>query len=165
MKEELNLSWPYRVFKDTENSIYTFTTKNQIQYNILFSDAQHYFADYNDIHSDLKIYSIDIQNISSKNAPLDFSTEYTIGAIVKNFFMNTDYSLLYICDISDNKQDKRKNKFKSWFENHNIGNLILKKEKTIKELYHTTLLFHTENPHKDKIVFMFQKYMEYLDEK
>lgn len=167
MKEELNLQCPYKVLKDRQNYIYYFTTKNQIEYSVVFSEASSYFVELQSFDERVakKIFAITLEKISTEKAPLDFDTEKTMNSIIHHFFEDKQNSLLYICDISDNKQDKRKKKFNNWYSRSKFSSVINKTERSILNLYHTGLFFHVDNSYKEKILEIYYEYIDELNDK
>lgn len=151
MIEELNLQCPYKVTIDSENFIYSFTTKNGIKYNIIFSDSMSYFSDTSTIGNISKIYSITIDKISNEKPILDTDVELTIDAVIIHFFKDTEKSIVYYCDNSDQKEKSRARKFGAWYLNSEFNSQTTKINNTIEisgqeDTHFTSIIYHNDKP-------------------
>jgi len=84
MKEELNFQSPYKVF--FEENVYTFETKNNHKYRVSFNLSNDYF-EYTSTFKELKkVYTLNVEKISSHKEPLDVKVQKTIDQILQFFF-------------------------------------------------------------------------------
>lgn len=104
MKEELNLQCPYKVFKENEESVYSFTTKNGIEYKVLFSELTNTFNGTSTEQDIQKVYDLTIEKILDNKEPFDPNTSKTVNKIVEEFFKDKDNSIFYTCNHIDKKQ-------------------------------------------------------------
>ena len=114
MKEELNLECQYKVFKDNATSTYYFTTKNQIEYRIAFTELTDTFNGTTTSNKIKKVYDLTIERVTKETEPFDPNTGKTINKIVEEFFKDKENSIFYICNHTDDKQKKRPNTFRKW---------------------------------------------------
>lgn len=166
MKKELNLQCPYKVYSDFENFTYSFTTKFEVDYTIIFVDVISNFSNTSSGKKLSRIFSLNL--IRNTNIPiqLDINIEKTIIAILDHFFENKNNSLIYLCDVEDFKQLKRKLKFDLWFEkskNNENFKKIDYENKIENTSYFSSLIFHHENPMAIDLENSFYEYFKSLD--
>lgn len=164
MKKALNLQCPYSVFLDTDTFIYSFNTKNQIEYNVLFASMSALFDD-TSVGSEIKeIYTISINKLTNSNEPFDSDVGKTIDCIIGNFFVDKEKSIIYLCDNTDRKQSKRNLKFERWYQQSIMKKSLTKIDRTIniddENTHITSLIYHNENPFKSSLE---QGYYEVID--
>lgn len=105
---------PYNYFFDEVTSTYSFTTKNNIEYKIVFIvDETLDIA--SEIHIE-NIYQIVIEKITDGIEPLDILVSKTIQNIITAFFENIKNSLIYVCSENDEKAETRFNVFNRWYK-------------------------------------------------
>ncbi len=102
---------------------YTFTTANNIEYLVLFRQADAYFRDLCTICHN--IYEVVIQPIKYKKPPpKDYNVGTTIAEIVNHFYFikgnSYDKVLFFICDDNDCKEHLRFELFKRWYHQHSL---------------------------------------------
>ncbi len=172
MKEELNLQCPYKVFKNTDTSIYNFTTKNNIEYKIVFTELTEVFNGTSTGESIEKVYDLTIEKISEGVEPFDPDTGKTINKITEEFFKDKDNSIFYICNHIDNKQKKRSDTFTKWGNeisqeisvNHITRNY---KVNYISEKYlqYSGLIYHSDNQFYESITTAYNELIDYWDDR
>ena len=160
---------PYNYFFDEVTSTYSFTTKNDIEYKIVFIvDETLDIA--SEIHIE-NIYQIVIEKITDGIEPLDILVSKTIQNIITAFFENIKNSLIYVCSEDDEKAETRFNVFNRWYNKSTIesvtkvDNIInCESEGNIYTIY-TSLLYHNENPNVDYILEAYHKIENILNDK
>lgn len=160
---------PYNYTFNEETSTYTFTTKNDIEYKIVFIvDETLDIA--SEVHIE-NIYQIIIEKITDKIEPFDGLVSRTIENVISAFFVNVQNSLIYVCSENDEKAETRFNVFNRWYENSSlesvtkVDNIIkCESEGNIYVIY-TSLLYHKENPNVEYILEAYQKIESILNEK
>ena len=167
MIEELNLQCQYKVTIDSENFIYSFTTKNGIEYNIIFSDSMNYFSDTSTIGKISKIYSITIDKVSNSKPVLDSDVELTIDAVIIHFFKDTEKSIVYYCDNSDLKEKSRARKFNTWYSNSQFNSQATKINNTIEikgqeDTHFTSIIYHNDNPFSSDLTIAYHEMVDGL---
>lgn len=168
MKKELNLQCPYKVFFDTDSKFYTFTTKNGIEYKILFADTCNLFEGTSTASYITKVHYLTIEKETKVTEPLDDNTRETIETIITQFFSDKENSLLYVCDCNDGKELKRKLKFSNWYEKSSLKTSVTKIDKTITtedNIHYSSLIYHTENPFKSSLEQAYYEISDNLDNK
>lgn len=164
MKKELNFQCLYRVILDSDTFIYSFTTKNHIQYNIAFADSVSVFQGTSTELDIIKVHSLTIVKMSKVKEQLDINVQRTIDCIIKHFFNDRENSIIYLCDSSDKKELKRLNKFNSWYEKSSFKNEIIKIDEAIPSIdtiHYTSLMYHIENPFQNSLK---QGYYDIIEE-
>jgi len=155
MIKELELVCLYKVTLDTTSGIYSFTTKNNISYDVIFNDAVEYFQGTTTYGNLSNIYSLILEKRTDVIEPLDREVQNTVDAILQHFFEDTSNSLLYICQTKDGKGLKRFNKFNKWYDDSLYNVNLEKKDELLYEsngtINYTSLIYHTENPFKDSL--------------
>ncbi len=160
---------PYNYTFNEETSTYTFTTKNDIEYKIVFIvDETLDIA--SEVHIE-NIYQIIIEKITDKIEPFDGLVSRTIENVISAFFVNVQNSLIYVCSENDEKAETRFNVFNRWYKNSSlesvskVDNIIkCESEGSIYVIY-TSLLYHKENPNVEYILEAYQKIESILNEK
>lgn len=159
----------YNYTFDEETSTYTFITKNDIEYKIVFIvDETLNIA--SDVHIE-NVYQIIIEKITDKIEPFDGLVSKTIQNAITLFFSNVQNSLIYVCSENDEKSETRFNVFNRWYKNSSlesvtkVDNIIkCESEGNIYVIY-TSLLYHKENPNVGYILEAYQKIESILNEK
>lgn len=164
MIKELKLQCLYKVYLDTNTSIYSFLTKNEIKYQIIFIEANSYYKGTSFYDKICNVYSLFVEKESTQNEPKDIETKKTINEIVKFFFSNTENILIYQCETRDGRGLSRFRTFNYWFESCSIKDELVKIDKSIKDgfgvVHYTTLLYHKENTIKE---YLETSHQEVLD--
>lgn len=107
--EKINSKAPYQVTTSAYGD-FRFLTSLGINYVISFEE-DHPFGG-------CDTYQFVIQKIEQQKSPHDPLVEQTILAIIDVFFSSYLNVLLYICDDSDGREEKRNRLFLTWFEKH-----------------------------------------------
>jgi len=88
-------------------------------------DCYQFFTDYG-VHCSVEFvlddslmsretYHLIIVNVNHKKSPNDIKVRDTIITIIDEFFVQNNYTLLYICETGDRKQALRNRLFERWF--------------------------------------------------
>lgn len=160
---------PYNYSFNEATRTYTFTTKNDIEYQIVFIVDETL-----DIASDVHIgnvYQIIIEKITDKTEPFDGLVSKTIENVITDFFVNVQNSLIYVCSENDEKAETRFNVFNRWYKKSRLES-VTKVDNIIKcesegDIYviYTSLLYHKENPNVGHILEAYRKIESILNEK
>ncbi len=150
-------------------STYNFTTKNDIEYKIVFIIDETLDVA-SEVHIE-NIYQIIIEKITAKIEPFDVLVSKTIENIISTFFANVQNSLIYVCSENDEKAESRFNVFNRWYRNSTlesitkVDNIInCESEGNIYTIY-TSLLYHNENPNVHNILEAYHKIENILNDK
>jgi Family of unknown function (DUF6169) len=136
---------------------YFFETDNQIQYVVKFGDGSRYFLD---LPSHLPVYELSVFPVGLKEEqtpPLDLKIEITVGAIIKDFLIEYENSILYICDTNDKRASIRYRKFNSWHSRHNSAEFT-KVDSTFvinNVQIFASLIVRESNPFYDEVIEVF----------
>ncbi|OJX49865.1 MAG: hypothetical protein BGO88_08935 [Flavobacterium sp. 38-13] len=158
---------PYKVTIDSESFTYSFTTKNGIEYNIIFSDSMSYFSDTSTVKKLSKIYSITIDKVSDEKPQLDTDVELTIDAVITHFFKDIEKSIVYYCYTADHKERSRARKFNAWYTNSPFNINTTKIDNTIEvpddEYHHfTSIIYHKDNPFSSDLTVAYYEMVDGL---
>ena len=159
---------PYKYQFELASNIYKFTTKNSVEYRIAFV-IDETFSAISGIEIN-NIYQIIIERVTDGAERFDSLVSLTIKNIVQEFFQNSENSMIYICDDSDNKGITRFNTFERWYWSSQMSEYIVKVDNIIKcnsenqifTLY-TSLLFHKNNINKKTILEVYNAIEEILN--
>lgn len=159
----------YNYTFNEDTSAYTFTTRNNIEYKIVFIVDETL-----DIASEVHIenvYQIIVEKITDKIEPFDGLVSKTIENVITAFFLNAQNSLIYVCSENEEKAETRFNVFNRWHKNSNLKS-VAKVDNIIKcesegDIYiiYTSLLYHKKNPNIKHILEAYQKIESILNEK
>jgi len=155
----INSFSPYQVTRAEEGS-YVFQTSKGIHYTISFEE-------------DVEIggcptYQLILKKVEQVKSGYDPKVEPSILAIIDEFFHSYLNVLLYICDTSDGREEKRNRLFLKWFEKHADPNrfTIRTGKTTIGEhLLYITLIFENRNPLQSEILAQIEKDSYLLSDK
>ncbi|MDW8852649.1 DUF6169 family protein [Flavobacterium sp. MMLR14_040] len=164
------MSIPYNYYLKDNSQFYYFITKNTIEYRVAFIRDETFSA-VSGLEID-NIFQIIIEKVSNKLEKLDTRVFATIQEIVRLFFINSQNSMIYICDDKDNKGTKRFNVFNRWYQKSDLTEIIMKKDNIItcnsnnQDLtIYSSLLYHQNNKNKKTIVEVYNTIQEILNEK
>ena len=107
--DQINARAPYPVIEVAENA-FAFITNEGVRYSIGFME------DSNLGISD--IYHFYITNIDNQKTQHDPLLSETVFVALEEFFNSSNRSMLYLCDMHDNRQAVRNRLFVYWFANH-----------------------------------------------
>lgn len=146
---------------------YSFETDNKIQYSAQFKDGSKFFLD---LPFYIPVYEFAVLPIGlpkDQTPPLDLRIEMTIGAIIKDFLVAYENSVLYICDMKDKRAATRFRKFNSWYNRQN--DLAFKKIDTRFFVFDieifASLIVHESNLFFDELIEIFLAQKEKLEGK
>lgn len=154
---------PYKIFKSTKGSYYSFKTKNGISYRCFFSvQNQHNNLLGLPLKSTVYTFSFYPTRKTEKVA-YDRIISVTIAELLNRFFnRNPNVIISYICDNSDLRAIKRQYNFEKWFiSNNNDPKKSLVKGDIANVLYVGAILLK-EHPEKNKIQEFFQSEIKQL---
>lgn len=159
----------YNYTFNEKTGTYTFVTKNDIEYKIVFIvDETLDIA--SEVHIE-NIYQIIIEKITDKIEPFDGLVSKTIENVITAFFANVQNSLIYVCSENDEKAETRFNVFNRWYKNSSlesvtkVDNIIKCESEGNVYVIYTSLLYHNENPNVGYILEAYQKIESILNEK
>lgn len=105
--ESINEKSPYLVEQIGEETFQFFT-----QHGVLYAIE---FMPDDILMPNEDTYQFMIENKNHVASPRDYKVRDTIIAIVDEFFIKNNSTMLYICETGDNKQAARNRLFESWF--------------------------------------------------
>lgn len=145
-----------------KNNSFIFETDLGIVYEVKFKPSDYLFSNLMLSSNFIYEFVIDVAiNPTSKNPPLDIKVSVTVANIFQDFFFKNNSNVaIYICDVSDNKQDLRRRKFDSWFYTHQ-GEEFIKIDKSLVDNNHKihpiSLIIHRNNPKFTEIISAFKE--------
>ena len=154
--DQINARAPYHVTEVAENA-YAFITNEGVRYSIGFME------DSNLGISD--IYHFYITNIDNQKTQHDPLLSETVFVALEEFFNSSNRSMLYLCDMHDNRQAVRNRLFVYWFANHakhNLLTLITREFEYQKDVYYTGLILRNDNPQYSDIINTFNGFLNNL---
>jgi Family of unknown function (DUF6169) len=152
----MSIPQPYRTTYRANK--YYFETDNSVDYSVEFTDGVRYFMN---LPPHIPVFEFNVKVINAVDIigkPYDPRVEATIVDILSTFFNDNKNSLIYICDNLDNRQRGRRRKFDGWFRKSNTT-LVEKYDIDFSFLdmqFLTSFMVHTQNPHKDLLIKLFQ---------
>ncbi|MEO8149182.1 MAG: DUF6169 family protein [Bacteroidia bacterium] len=159
----------YNYIFDNITSTYNFTTKNNILYRVAFIvDSTFTTISQEEIPN---VYQLIVEKANDEIEPLDAKVSWTIGDIVERFLDNIKNSLVYVCADIDSRASIRLDTFDRWYQRSDAREKILKIDKIIqieihKEMHrlYTSLMFHKDNPHRKKLISIYNNIEKFLNE-
>jgi len=113
---------------------------------------------------EFRVFSLSLET-DSERPMFDYWIKHTIVKVVSDFLRNDSNVILYICDNTDNRENKRFNAFQYWYDKaiefHNyVGkyDYIIKSENDY--FIYSSILYNKENPLSDLIIEDFKKQMQ-----
>lgn len=159
--QAINQKSAYQVLQKNSNT-FLFITDNSVTLEVGFVE------DYTlEIEG---VYQFFILNDSSdiSHTPKDPNIKQTIFAIFEEFFKQDSSTILYVCDISDGRQNVRDRLFRIWFEEyHDKYSYCLEHAQIAVEdtEYFISILSRADNPNWEKILISFRSMAEDLQMK
>ncbi|MCC8068671.1 MAG: DUF6169 family protein [Ruminococcus sp.] len=157
----INAIAPYKVTAATQPDTYLFRTDFGVAYKILFVR--------DDLLQSEKAYHLYVIKLNNLPSPSDIKVKHTILAVLKNYFLLNNSTLLYICDTGDNKQASRNRLFKQWFntfsdkENYICIDSKIKDENGIDN--YAAMISRLDNPNLENTIQEFVFTVKCLSEK
>lgn len=94
---------------------------------------------------------------------MDTNIGETIAVMMNKFFLKNPESILfYICENKDGRGFVRQNRFKKWFEKHNISPKKVLITGNISGLIHVDVLMLDINPERSIVRTHFEDHMQQL---
>lgn len=100
-------------------TIFEFTTDSGLVYGVYFVGGEKYLRGNPNYRGYIKEFGFDTisANHTSEVPTRDVRIKYTILAILKEYIDNNIHSsIIYVCDYSDGRQQKRSKLFNRWFD-------------------------------------------------
>ncbi|MCA0228998.1 MAG: hypothetical protein LCH91_00955 [Bacteroidetes bacterium] len=167
-REELssqNQKYDFEFLSGEENT-YSFQTRNEFVYEVLFRPTPYLFGD-TSLYANF-VYELIIRvarnNSSKQSPPFDPLVAPTIAEIFTDFYIKAPLTIaIYICDSSDNRQFVRQAKFNRWFEYFDKDDFT-KLDDVIRDSegnrYPVSLILKYNNPHRKAIFLAFLELIE-----
>lgn len=114
-------------------------------------------------------YHLVIVNVNHQKSPSDAKVRDTIIAIIDEFFIENNTTLLYICETGDKKQALRNRLFERWFSmykrkaQYTFVASSLKDEEGIEN--YTAIIVRNDNPELSAIIAEFTETISLLSSK
>ena len=114
-------------------------------------------------------YHLVIVNVNHQKSPSDVKVRDTIIAIIDEFFIENNTTLLYICETGDKKQALRNRLFERWFSTYErkaqytFVASSLKDEEGIEN--YTAIIVRNDNPELSAIIAEFTETISLLSSK
>jgi hypothetical protein len=114
-------------------------------------------------------YHLVIVNVNHQKSPSDVKVRDTIIAIIDEFFVENNTTLLYICETGDKKQALRNRLFERWFSTYKrkaqytFVASSLKDEEGIEN--YTAIIVRNDNPELSAIIAEFTETISLLSSK
>ena len=114
-------------------------------------------------------YHLIIVNVNHQKSPSDVKVRDTIIAIIDEFFVENNTTLLYICETGDKKQALRNRLFECWFSTYErkaqytFVASSLKDEEGIEN--YTAIIVRNDNPELSAIIAEFTETISLLSSK
>lgn len=153
--EQIN-NTPYKLEQVGTNS-FVFSTKFGLRYNIGFTE------DYTFLEEGVyQFYIVNLDHSHFKNDPL---VRETIQSVIEAFFQIAPVTMLYICDMSDNRQSSRDRLFHSWFVEYSKQaeyTLINERVNFDGVYYFASIMLRKDHPAHDSIIKLFKDFISDL---
>lgn len=114
-------------------------------------------------------YHLVIVNVNHQKSPSDVKVRDTIIAIIDEFFVENNMTLLYICETGDKKQALRNRLFERWFSTYDrkaqytLVASSLKDDEGIEN--YTAIIVRNDNPELSAIIAEFTETISLLSSK
>jgi len=158
--QTINESSPYEVSEVGENC-YQFFTNYDVHCTVEFV--------LDDSLMSREAYHLVIVNVNHQKSPSDVKVRDTIIAIIDDFFIENNTTLLYICETGDKKQALRNRLFERWFSTYERRNQYtfvassLKDDEGIEN--YAAIIVRNDNPDLSAIVAEFTTTISLLSSK
>ncbi|MPR36174.1 DUF6169 family protein [Salmonirosea aquatica] len=142
-------------FLGGSDSAYIFPTRFGITYEVRFKPSGYLFGDEQPFADSIfEVVLLPARGDADKEKPLDARIPSTVAAIVKDFFIQKETVLLYICEDNDGRGAVRNRKFGQWFNFYKLE-YHFKFDFTIgsaEEQYYNSVIGRMDNPYKNEII-------------
>jgi hypothetical protein len=153
--EDINSRAPYKV--TFNNGDFDFTTSEGIRYSVSFLE---------DVPlGNCDTYQFGFRKKEETHSAFDENVKKTLQSIIRQFFLENKNVLLYICDTSDGREEKRNRLFLRWFEEFADPSLftLCSANATIEgQGFYAAIIVENSNPKIDAIVKDFNQSAEAL---
>lgn len=159
--ERINKTSPYKVEDGSRESFVDFTTDSGVEYSVGFEQL--------DLIESAPTFEFVIVNVNQRPSPRDKKLRDTIMAVVYDFFLSSNYAMLYICETGDGKQAMRRRLFHFWVNSKpQYGHFItwdysITDEEGVENF--VTLIIRDDNPKLREIHDEFIETIQLLKEK
>lgn len=142
------------------NTIYAFTTVNEVFYEVRFKPSGYVFSEYSWKDT---VFEIVIDLVFAPNPdriPSDRSVQATIIKIIAHFFTTYERVVLYICDDSDSREIARKRKFDTWYARYGTRLFAKYDLPTVaagSERFFVSVFYRRDNPNRFAIITAFEQ--------
>lgn len=146
--ESINTKAPYKVKFESEIGSYLFTSDSNIDYLVDFTLD-------NLVKSD-KAYQFVIANVNHKKSPRDKHLKDTVIAIIEEFFVNNNSTILILYSTDDNKQRARYRLFEHWFKTSSSNDMFIMRTASVIDEYGieniASVILRKDNPKKQDVI-------------
>ena len=153
--EDINRKSPYEV--TLNNGDFDFTTDSGTRYSVSFLE---------DVPlGGCDTYQFGFRKREDTHSGYDAHVKDTLIAIIEQFFAENANVLLYICDTSDGREEKRNRLFVKWFEEFATPNRFTMKtaNATVEgQGFYAAIIVENTNPMLEAIVSNFKQTAESL---
>lgn len=153
--EDINRKSPYKIILN--NGDLDFTTDSGTKYSVSFLE---------DVPlGGCETYQFGFRKREDTHLGYDAHVKDTLIAIIEQFFAENANVLLYICDTSDGREEKRNRLFLRWFEEFAIPDRFTMKtaNATIEEQgFYAAIIVENTNPMLEAIICDFKQTAESL---
>ena len=157
--EQINLHSPYKVERVETNS-FVFETRFGLRYNVGFAEDQSFLEN--------GVYQFYIVNVDHGHFRQDALVKETIRVVIEAFFAAEPATMLYICDMSDNRQGIRDRLFRHWFSDyiyHGAFTMINESITFDDVTYFASIILPNSHPHYSDIIKTFRDFVKELPAK
>ena len=153
--EDINQKSPYKIILN--NGDFDFVTESGTRYSVSFLE---------DVPlGGCDTYQFGFRKREDTHSGYDAHVKDTLIAIIEQFFIENDDVLLYICDTSDGREEKRNRLFVRWFEEFATPErFTMKTANAIVEGqgFYAAIIVENSNPKLEDIVNDFKQTAESL---
>lgn len=107
------------------------------------------------------VYQLFLMNKDGSKNTLSKEIYQTVVVIIEEFFKENDNAILYICDISDNRQTARDRLFSIWFNSYEKKEDFTLERTSVDfdgTKYHAAMLISNSNPHYKEFLNAFNDF-------
>ena len=143
---------------------YFFQTKQGIIYEVTFKPSGYLFGEHTLLGKNTFEFSVLVaEDNTGKTPPGDALIPTTIAGIFVDFFRQSDFAVVYICDTADGRASVRNRKFNQWFDWYK-GTSFLKIDMQLGkdstgQTYFTAMILRTDHPNLGEVVSTFRDFI------